>query len=255
MELGAQYYTLREYTKTPKDLLETLKKTADIGYKTVQISGTCPYTGEWLADALKETGLRCVITHYSPEKIKDDPRFVADEHKKFGCRYIGLGSMPLGGKTMPEAVGGFIENFLPAAKALKECGEYLMYHNHSSEFMTLQSGQRIIERLAEAFPKELMGFTLDTYWVQAAGGDPAYWIKKLSGRVPCIHLKDMGLNSDAKAEMRPVGYGNINFETVLSAAESAGTEYLLVEQDDCQGEDPFDCLKKSYDYLKSLGLK
>ena len=26
-------------------------------------------------------------------------------------------------------------------------------------------------------------------------------------------------------------------------------EYMLVEQDDCGGENPFDCLKRSYEYL------
>ena len=38
------------------------------------------------------------------------------------------------------------------------------------------------------------------------------------------------------------------------ALRKAGVEYMLVEQDRCYDEDPFDCLKKSYDYLKSLGL-
>ena len=55
--------------------------------------------------------------------------------------------------------------------------------------------------------------------------------------------------------MAPVGWGNMNFDAILSAAEDAGSQYLLVEQDLCYGEDPFVCLKKSYDYLKSVGLQ
>ena len=51
-----------------------------------------------------------------------------------------------------------------------------------------------------------------------------------------------------------VGEGNINFEAVIAAAADAGTQYLLVEQDDCHGEDPFDCMKRSYENLKALGL-
>ena len=38
------------------------------------------------------------------------------------------------------------------------------------------------------------------------------------------------------------------------AAESAGVQYMMVEQDDCNGEDPFACLKRSYEYLKSAGF-
>ena len=51
-----------------------------------------------------------------------------------------------------------------------------------------------------------------------------------------------------------VGDGNINFEPVIRAAEDAGTEYLLVEQDLCHGEDPFACLARSYRNLRALGL-
>ena len=95
-----------------------------------------------------------------------------------------------------------------------------------------------------------MGFTLDTYWVQAGGGNPAEWIEKLSGRVPCIHLKDYLFD----AKMAPIGVGNINFDRVFAAAAAAGTEYMLVEQDDCYDVDPFECLKISYDYLKAQGF-
>ena len=54
--------------------------------------------------------------------------------------------------------------------------------------------------------------------------------------------------------MAPIGWGNLNFDAILAAAEDAGTEYLLVEQDNCYGEDPFCELKKSYQYLRSCGL-
>ena len=32
-------------------------------------------------------------------------------------------------------------------------------------------------------------------------------------------------------------------------------KYIFVEQDNCFGEYPFECLKKSYQYLTSIGLK
>ena len=54
--------------------------------------------------------------------------------------------------------------------------------------------------------------------------------------------------------MAVVGEGNINFDRVFTCAEKAGTKYMLVEQDDCNGEDPFECLKRSYEYLKSRGF-
>ena len=40
MIIGAQFYTLRNFCKTLDDFSETLKKVADIGYTSVQISGS-----------------------------------------------------------------------------------------------------------------------------------------------------------------------------------------------------------------------
>ena len=100
------------------------------------------------------------------------------------------------------------------------------------------------------FCKDLDGFALDTFWITAGGGDPAQWIERLSGRVPCIHLKDFAYGK----VMSVVGEGNINFERVFECARNAGTEYMLVEQDNCNGEDPFECLRRSYEYLKACGF-
>ena len=35
MQIGAQFYTIRDFCKTPEDLALSLRKVADIGYKTV----------------------------------------------------------------------------------------------------------------------------------------------------------------------------------------------------------------------------
>jgi sugar phosphate isomerase/epimerase len=86
--------------------------------------------------------------------------------------------------------------------------------------------------------------------VTAGGGDPAQWLEKLAGRIPCIHLKDFAYGRN----MAVVGEGNINFDRVFEKAEAGGTQYMLVEQDDCHGEDPIDCLRRSYQYLRSRGF-
>jgi sugar phosphate isomerase/epimerase len=107
-------------------------------------------------------------------------------------------------------------------------------------------GRNYLERIADDLPD--FGFVPDTYWIQAAGGDPAWWIRRFSGRVPCIHLKDMAYNNGIR--MAPVFEGNINFEAVLNACRESGTKHLFVEQDNCYGDDPFDCLKRSFANLK-----
>ena len=249
MQIGAQLYTVRNLCQNLDDFAETLKKVADIGYQTVQVSGTCPFDAAWLRDQLDRNGLRCVLTHTPVPRLTDETDQVIREHDVFGCEYIGLGWWAFD----PEAQGMSYERFMalfpPIAKKMRDGGKYFMYHNHDQEFKKL-GGKLILERLMEEIPAEDMGFTLDTFWVQAGGGDPAQWLEKLSGRIPCIHLKDYAYGRS----MAVVGEGNINFDRVFEKAEAGGTKYMLVEQDDCHGEDPIECLRRSYLYLKSRGF-
>lgn len=249
MRIGAQFYTLRDFCKTTEDLAETLKKVADIGYEYVQISGTCTYEAEWMRDELSKNGLSCVLTHPPVDKLIADPEKVAKDHTVFGADCVGLGYFKVN-TDKGETPKVFTDKYMSVAKTLKENGKYFMYHNHAQEFEKYD-GKVILEHFAEMMPADLMGFTLDTYWVQTAGADPAQWLSKLSGRAPCIHLKDHTFDR----KMAVVGEGNINFDAVFAAAEKAGTKYMLVEQDDCYGEDPFDCLKRSYNNLKAMGFK
>ena len=69
MEIGAQFFTLREFCQTLEGFAEALARVADIGYRTVQVSGTCAFEADWLREQLARTGLRCVITHPKPEPM------------------------------------------------------------------------------------------------------------------------------------------------------------------------------------------
>ena len=84
MEIGAQLYTVREHTKTLEDFSRTLEKIAAIGYRNVQVSGTCAYEPAWLKAELDRTGLRCVLTHTDPGRIAAETDAVAAEHQAFG---------------------------------------------------------------------------------------------------------------------------------------------------------------------------
>ena len=250
MRLGAQLYTVRESCKTLEGIEETFKKVADIGYEIVQMSGSCPYDGEWLQGMLKKYGLKCVLTHYSADEMLSDPVQVAKKHQQFDCRCIGLGSF----KNIGADYESFKAQYTPVMEAFKKEGHLFMYHNHGAEFEKLPNGKPIIYDMRDSFDADMMGFTLDTYWIQFGGMVPDRVIRDFKGRVPCMHVKDMGITGK-EHKMLPIGCGTIDFEKVLSACEDAGTEYVLVEQDHSNGLDPFDCLKISYDYLKSLGLK
>lgn len=249
MKIGAQFYTLRDKCQDLEGLSASLKKIKEIGYNYVQISGVCKYDAKWLKDELDKIGLTCVLTHFSADEILNNTEEVVKFHNIFGCKNIGLGSMPY--KVNEENLYKFIEEFKPVARKIKELGSTLCYHNHHWEFSKCADGKYIMDKLAEAFEPDELHFTLDTYWVQFGGCDVCDVIDKLSGRLTCVHLKDFLLVGEEQ-RMASVGSGSLSFPKIIKHLEAAGTEYALVEQDNCYGKCPFECLKNSYEYLRGI---
>ena len=252
MQIGAQLYTLRTYLQTESDIRLSLQKVAEMGYKIVQVSGMGKIDPHVLREICDELGLKIVLTHNAPERILYDTDKLIEEHNILGCDYIGLGGMPEKYRC-DFWIDQFGKDFLEPAKKIAAAGKLFMYHNHDFEFERTSDGRLLIEHLLEQLPADLMGITLDTYWVQAGAADIYQWLDILKDRIPCVHLKDMAVKNRTQL-MAPVDEGNLNFPAILKKLqELGGTKYALVEQDICQGS-PFDCLKKSFDNLKAMGM-
>lgn len=250
LKLGAQLYTLRNFIQCEKDIDISLQKVAEIGYKTVQVSAIGPIKPERLRELCDKHGLEIVLTHTAPERILNDTENVIREHDILGCKYIGIGAMP---EKYRDSIwiSQFKKDFGEAAKKIAASGKLLMYHNHNFEFQKF-NGKRIIETLMEDFAPDELGFTLDTFWVQAAGADIMDWLDILGDRIPCVHYKDMDVEGFQHI-MAPCMEGNINFAKITDKLLEIGkTEHVLVEQDICKGS-PFDCLETSYKNLMGLG--
>lgn len=258
MKTGAQLYTIRAYTQNEKDFARSMKRIAQIGYKTVQISAVGKdIRPECIREICDENGLEIVLTHSDVNRILYDTEKLIAEHDIMGCRYIGIGAMPDRYRA-PEWLAHFAEDFREPSKKIADAGKLLMYHNHNFEFRKVKAEgadgeKRILEYLCEWFGPQELGFTLDTYWVQAAGADVCQWIERLADRIPCVHLKDMAMSAEGPV-MAPVMEGNLNFQAILNKLEGTSCKYLLVEQDICQGS-PFGCLKQSYDNLAATGYR
>ncbi len=259
MKTGAQLYTVRAYTQNEKDFAFSMKEIAKMGYKTVQISAIGrELSPRRVREICDDNGLQIVLTHSDGNRILYDTQRLIEEHDILGCDYIGLGAMPDKYRT-GEWISHFVDDFMEPARKIAAAGKLFMYHNHNFEFQKVSvSGRekpiRLIEYLMENFSAKEMGFTLDTYWVAAAGGDVCWWIERLKDRIPCVHLKDMQVEG-FEQRMAPVMEGNLNFDGILKALEGSCCRYLLVEQDDCYGASPFDCLKASYDHLAAAGYR
>lgn len=258
MKIGAQLYTVTNSCQTLDGIVETFKKVSDMGYRSVQLSGLGSYEAEWMAEQLDKFGLEAPITHFDTNKVADSTEEVIEFHKKMGVKYIGIGGMRgLWNKDYKEKPfeywDAFVKDFVPAAKKIAEAGCYFMYHNHHYEFMDVE-GKFLYDHLLANFPAEIMGFTADVYWFKEAGKDPAEMLNELKGRTPVIHYKDMVIMPDGEHRYAPVGSGILDWDKIIEVSLKNGIEYAMVEQDGCYGEDPFECLKKSFRFLESKGL-
>ena len=97
--------------------------------------------------------------------------------------------------------------------------------------------------------------TVDVYWAAVAGVNPVRLIDRLHGRLPVIHMKDLEVVREEGEMMpvpayAPVGEGNLDWDAIIPAAQAAGTQVWVVEQDLCR-RDPFDCIRSSFEFLKA----
>ena len=250
-QLAAQLYTLREFAKTPADIAATLKKVKRIGYDAIQCSGMGKIEPKELAAILSGEGLTCCATHVPFDRMKTETQAVIDEHKLWNCPYTAVGGFF---PKQPTARDWhtFARDYSELSGKFKGSGVEIGYHNHSHELARFE-GKTALQILLDELD-ESVWWEIDTYWIAHGGGDPIEWIRKVSGRMPCVHLKDMAITPERQQLMAEVGEGNLNWPGILAACREIGVQWYIVEQDVCQ-RDPFESLKISLENLKGMGVR
>ena len=262
MKAGINLYSINKLIKTEEGLLDTAQKLKEMGYISMQYSGA-----EFIPERLKRvsdaTGLPFVLTHMPADRIVNETDKLMEEHAVFDCKNIGLGSIPIKDMVTEENVvdekicKSKLEELNKAGEHMKKNGYSFFLHNHHYEFMRMDNGERIFDYILENCPD--INFTLDTYWLQHAGVDVLATIEKLKGRIGCVHLKDYKIvvNTkldyfDACAAYECVGYGNMDFKTIVPKLKEAGTEHFLVEHDTASSTpDPLYTMEKSIRYIQA----
>jgi len=254
--LAAQLYTIREFTQTEEDLARSMEKIHQIGYRAVQVSAIGPITPQKVKQIMDDNGLHICITHTNYESLWHKIDEVIDQHRLWNCRNVAIGSMPAEYRGGEEGFRRFSVEASRVGQSLVAAGLTFSYHNHSFEFERFGSRTGLDIIYQESDPRYLQA-EIDTYWVQHGGGDPAAWIERMKNRLPVVHFKDMKVKVDGwnvQPVMTEIGQGNLNWPRILQACQYANVEWYAIEQDICPG-DPFESLKISYQYLKSMGLE
>lgn len=252
-QIAAQLYTLRDFTKTPDDIRQTMQKVAAIGYEAVQLSALGPMDPAELRQCCDDNGLAICSTHISFDRMMEDMPGVIAEHRIYGCKYPGVGGMSARYAGSAAGYREFCKDASQVGRTLQENGMTFVYHNHSHEYQHFGDERGMDILFAESDPRAFQ-FELDTYWVQHGGASPVAWINQCAGRLPVIHLKDMRIKGDRTQYYTEVGEGNLDWPGILDACAAANVEWYIVEQDVCE-RDPFESMKMSLENLKAMGLE
>jgi sugar phosphate isomerase/epimerase len=204
-------------------------------------------------EMLDSHGLVCCATHRPWKRLIENIDEEIEFHKNLGCTYTAVGSIAGEYGIDPEGYRRFLKDAEPIIQKFKSAGIRFGFHNHQYEFIRNEdTGRPCYDILIDEGGADLM-LEVDTFWAVVAGIDPAALFDRCKGRVPVIHVKDMEVVDKIGPVMCPVGEGNLNWKGIIRSCEAAGTEWYVVEQDDCR-RDPIDCLRSSWEFLADLTI-
>ena len=245
--IAVQLYTVRAELRDPGRLGDVLGRLREIGYRAVEVAGLGPDAIDRFGVELRRADLIACAAHVGLDRLTADLEAVAGECKDWGCEYVVVPSVPDADRSR-EGFSRFATEAGGLAQRLKSYGLRLAYHNHAYELerFGVKTG---LEVIFDSSPQTLQA-ELDTYWLQFGGVNPATWIRRLGGRVPLVHLKDMAVDRGNPVDAE-VGEGNLDWMDILRACRDAGTEWLVVEQDNPR-RDPMESVAISYANLAKL---
>lgn len=244
LKIGLQLYTLRE--ELEKDFEGTLRKVAELGYAGVEFYDYFGKTAGEVKELLRETGLTALGAHRPYAALLNDTEHEISYNLELGNRNLIVPYLTEEQRNWEEAAA----NFRTIGEKCKAQGAVLSYHNHEFEFTAHYDGQTAFDYLFGQVPAELLQVEMDTCWVYYGGYDPVAYINKYAGRLPIIHLKDMKKMEDGSAETVVLGEGEVNLAAIIEAADAAGTEWAVVEQDFCRRA-PLESIADSMKWIKT----
>ncbi|WP_182914519.1 sugar phosphate isomerase/epimerase [Paenibacillus sp. 1011MAR3C5] len=247
---GIQMYSLRD--EAERDILETLEKVAEMGYKAIESIGyfnAPPNQLKRRADELDLAIPSMLVSLNFKTLAKLGRDFARDIEiaAGIGVSYIIVPWVPMHEQPTMEDMHFLADVLIRCGEQTKAAGMKLALHNHDYE-MKLVDGRPAFDRLLELVPEELMVAELDLGWIYMAGHDPVDYLKKHKARTPLVHIRDFKTGR----KDTELGKGVVGVERLLQEIEKADVEYMFVEQEDFLTTS-LDSAMANILYLKKLG--
>ncbi|HET7272488.1 MAG TPA: sugar phosphate isomerase/epimerase [Rubrobacter sp.] len=245
-QISLQLYTVRELTA--QDMPGTLRRISEIGYPAVEFAGYGGLSPEDLRIVLDDLGLRASGAHVPLDSWESDPETAIADMHTLNCNHVIVPIAPPEHRRDEASVARLAESFNRWGELCRSEDVTFSYHNHAFEFAPLGETTMWDVLIREADP-DLVQFELDLYWVRYGGADPETLLRDLGDRISLVHLKDMA--PDEQRSDLPVGEGIMPWPELLTAADAAGVEWYVAEQDNPR--DPLEDVRISLQHIRELG--
>jgi sugar phosphate isomerase/epimerase len=243
--ISVQLYSVREAAAL--DFPGTLKRIAEMGYAGVEFAGLHGHSARELAKILSDLGLVTSSAHVGLPS-REDIEQLAEEALILDYNTLIAGFGPDDMKT-EDGVKACAEKFAAACELVKSYGLTFGIHNHWWEFDRTFGGKTPYEIIMNSVPALIS--ELDIYWAAKAGADVTSVVKSWGRRIPLLHVKDGDLGE--RPVHKAVGEGKVPVREIITAADTPGLRWVVVELDACD-TDMLEAVEKSYKFLIGSGL-
>ena len=257
--LGLQMWSLRAQAK--ESITGSLDQAKAYGIKEIETAGFGRLTADQYAAELKSRGLVAVSAHTGYADLQKDIGAAIRDAKALGAKFLICPYPRLDkNKVFSEEIAHqMAADFNKFGEACQAAGLRFGFHPHGLEFRPTSSGkgETVFDTLVRETKPELVCFEMDVFWVFHAGQDPVKLLAKYPHRWVLMHVKDIrkgavtGLStgSAAPTDNVAVGTGQIDWPTLLRAAQKAGVQHYFIED---ETPTPLQCIPDSLRYLRSL---
>ena len=161
--VGVQLWTLRR--ELADDMPGTLRQVSKIGYEGVEL-----WFQKWpdpreLKNVLDDCGLKIASAHVNLKDMLEDFPRLRDYHQAIGNTTLVIPYIPDFAKLTPEGWRKTVDDVRLAARAGREEGFTVLYHNHDFEFTTRVDGVEVFDLIFGTIEEKLLGAEIDVFFV------------------------------------------------------------------------------------------
>lgn len=233
--VGVNLYSYRQLAQ--KNLADAMDAAKAAGFIYIECNNPYGHSLEEYRSLTDARGFVPVSRNFAFDQWEKNLEQTIKDAQTLGVKYAGTAYLPCAGgrdKGLTEQEVRYqAEVINKAAKALAAHGMKFSIHNHSQEFAPYKDGKTMFDLLMELTDSENVVIEMDITWVVYPwNADPVEILKKYPNRIKLMHIKDFTPHKDGKYHGSvPIGMGSLPIKAILQAAQEAGVEYYLIEDE------------------------